>query len=311
MAQFGPRRNFERYHPGQTHPRPQLYLPVISKELPRRLPEYHPGQWPMRPHQVPSTIYTHPAEPRTPMSRGPSPASAGGLVNLGEAGSILPGSVSPAAGGLVYEGTGVHGPDWIPTSEAMRSAGPYSPGVTYNPLGGTLSTSVHGPDWTFTPEGRLEFPYTTGGQVSQQPQVDTTADAGVAGPTYRDAPAGVDAGWYRAFQDEHDGMTPEEWYQTTEGHSSKGQALVEALADRDWGDEFRKMTGRAPSEYDWQNHYYSKYGRPPSGKGYRQERRAERRERRHGKEWEEERQNRRKEPETRPAMYVPPRNQRR
>lgn len=91
-------------------------------------------------------------------------------------------------------------------------------------------------------------PTTPGGRVEQQ---------------YAPAPPNVDAAWYKQFQVEHDGETPEKFYART------GEGLDEALADREWGDRFARMMGRAPTEWDWEEHWYSTraYGRPQGNPG--------------------------------------------
>jgi hypothetical protein len=74
-------------------------------------------------------------------------------------------------------------------------------------------------------------------------------------PEFATAPPGVDAGWYKQFQIEHDGEKPEDFYART------GEGIDEALEDRDWGNRFAQMYGRPPSEYDWEEYWYA--SRPP------------------------------------------------
>ena len=82
-----------------------------------------------------------------------------------------------------------------------------------------------------------------------------TTPGGKVEPKYATAPPNVDPAWYRQFQIEHGGEKPEDFYART------GEGLDEAVADRDWGNRFAQMMGRAPSEYDWEEHWYAT--RPP------------------------------------------------
>lgn len=86
------------------------------------------------------------------------------------------------------------------------------------------------------------------------PQQQAAARAGTTRQaTTQQAPPGVDRGWYQAFQQEHKGQTPEEYYGGEYG-------LAEALADREWSQSFQQQYGRPPSDYDWDNWYYQKTG---------------------------------------------------
>lgn len=98
-----------------------------------------------------------------------------------------------------------------------------------------------------------------------QQQAATTRAGTTRAATYQQAPPGIERGWYQAFQQEHEGQTPEEYYGGEYG-------LAEALADREWSQGFQKMYGRAPSDYDWAAWYYQKTGTGP--RPSRAERRA-------------------------------------
>jgi len=101
-------------------------------------------------------------------------------------------------------------------------------------------------------------PMTAAGPVSTAAGTPApTTGEGTVKTKYREAPAGVPAGWYRQFQEEH-GETPEEFYKRT------GEGLDEALADRAWGEQFARDTGRPPNEDEWRyNWYMTRRGHPP------------------------------------------------
>jgi hypothetical protein len=72
--------------------------------------------------------------------------------------------------------------------------------------------------------------------------------------------------WYQAFQGQHAGQTPEQYYQqpgqtATEGPGyAPGSSLGAALDDLAWSQDFQKKSGKAPTDYDWQLHWYQKHG---------------------------------------------------
>lgn len=73
---------------------------------------------------------------------------------------------------------------------------------------------------------------------------------GRAGPSYAPAPAGIDPVWYQQFQQEHGGMTPEQYYSQT------GEHIGHALEDQEWAENFYRDNGRPPNEYEWRHHWF-------------------------------------------------------
>lgn len=128
--------------------------------------------------------------------------------------------------------------------------------AAYNAGGGYPASYVPG---GMTGQTLAQAPTTAAGPVSTAAGTPApTTGEGTVKTKYREAPAGVPAGWYRQFQEEHGGETPEEFYRRT------GEGLDEALADRAWGEQFARERGRPPSEDDWRyNWFMTRKGRPP------------------------------------------------
>ena len=101
---------------------------------------------------------------------------------------------------------------------------------------------------------------------AQQPQYrpPTQQQAGGQAP-YAQAPQGVDPGWYRRFQGEHEGQTPEQFY----GAQGTGEGLAEALGDLEWSQGFAGMYGRPPTDDDWKAWWFqSRVGASPQDIAY-------------------------------------------
>ena len=81
------------------------------------------------------------------------------------------------------------------------------------------------------------------------------------GPTFRRGPEDVDQVWYKAFQQEHDGQTPEEFYGgkplESMGNTERNTHLGWAVYDRRWSEGFQRMNrGQAPTDDDWKAHWH-------------------------------------------------------
>jgi hypothetical protein len=88
------------------------------------------------------------------------------------------------------------------------------------------------------------------------------------GPQFRDpVDPRIDKAWYHAFQAEHDGQTPEEFYtglpydQLKYNRYSADMGLKEALDDLEWSRGFEHSTGNAPTDDDWKAWWLHNYGR--------------------------------------------------
>lgn len=83
-------------------------------------------------------------------------------------------------------------------------------------------------------------------------------------PSYQEAPEEIKGAglgwWYKAFQDEHEGQTPEQYYKAT------GEGLAEALADKEWAENFAEDNGRPPTDDEWRWWWFeSRTGGAPPG----------------------------------------------
>jgi hypothetical protein len=102
---------------------------------------------------------------------------------------------------------------------------------------------------------------------------------GAGNPAAYGAPRGGGGGssdpefdnWYRAFMDEHNGQTPEDFYGGGDDPARRKEALAKAWFDKQWGDK-NWYEDRPMTNYDWINTYGKRlnayYGDSSGGGGY-------------------------------------------
>jgi hypothetical protein len=106
-----------------------------------------------------------------------------------------------------------------------------------------------------------------GVEPARQAPDERTTIAG--GPQFRDPiDPRIDRAWYHAFQAEHEGQTPEEFYtglpyeQISRRPYEADMALSEALDDLEWSRGFQRMNqGQPPTDDDWKAWWMHNYGR--------------------------------------------------
>lgn len=163
-----------------------------------------------------------------------------------------------------------------PTHTAMPGVvNPYLTGagthLRPSELGGGLTYGVMAAGTHVRPS-ELGLTYGAPGAAPTAPVMQAPGGGGRAGvqggPQFRSPPQGVDATWYKAFQQEHGGQTPEEFYrgESLENLSNyeRDLGLGEAIADRQWSEGFQGMTGRPPTDDDWKAHWHA--SRPGQGR---------------------------------------------
>ena len=134
---------------------------------------------------------------------------------------------------------------------------------------------------------------------------------GAAGGPFRDpVDDRIDKAWYHAFQAEHDGQTPEEFYtglpydQLKYHKTEAGWALDEALDDLEWSRGFRSYSGKDPTDDDWKAWWMHNYGRDMRTDA---ERKRDKTARKGGPGRKLPRfRGQGQEPEQRPPLFVPP-----
>lgn len=181
------------------------------------------------------------------------------------------GARPPQGGGRGQLGPLASGPNWI-NMLPFGYIGPSTPASTGGMFGGItpgnqpLANIFGQAAAQGVAQGMGPFIGTTSGQVlGQQP-----GGAGAAGgqapkePQYKPMPPGMDLsgtpawpGWWEAFQDEHEGETPLEYY-GAQGYGD--ESLRAALEDLEWSQQFAADAGHGPSDYDWNAWWYHKQG---------------------------------------------------
>lgn len=182
--------------------------------------------------QVPGTEGIAPFLPQ--WARGTVPGGAPG---------VLPGAVAGAAA--------------APLGAADRARGATVPALGRGPGWGR----AEGPGRSRLPGGRPPGGGPPGPQAPAPPGGGGGRTTQQGGPQFRNPPEGVDAVWYRAFQREHDGQTPEEFYggQPLEGMSPQDRNfhLGWAIRDREWSQGFKDYAGKEPTDDDWRAHWHA------------------------------------------------------
>lgn len=89
--------------------------------------------------------------------------------------------------------------------------------------------------------GRINLP---------KPSGSTAAQGSAGGATFNDPLSQ----WYDAFTNEHGGVDPVDFYGGGVWRSEE-DALKQALWDKEWGDQFARTYGRAPTEDEWKSSY--------------------------------------------------------
>ena len=194
-----------------------------------------------------------------------------GPATMGDPGVLPPGFVTAGQAGLVQQPVQVSQPAPAP--------------MTYLPLAGApspLAAQAAQAMSQFRPAARggatglggvgAETAGAAGAQaasIAEQFRAFGEGDreAAAGGPFRDPIDPRIDTAWYHAFQAEHDGQTPEEFYtglpydQLKYNRYDADRALTEALDDLEWSRGFRSYAGKDPTDDDWKAWWMHNYGR--------------------------------------------------